>query len=326
MFWECITGLSSESRGQENSSLKGRKAKVDYRLWRTSLESYDRRHLSHHKDVLLVVAGLASRFREAGLSTGRYVAGIWENDISRSLLWYVNTNESNDDPPRRGHRRSKEDPRIPSWTWASTSYPFFFSHPGPANALLGEPRLLFEDEKDDEQSQEGGHTVSYCKLHLSGYVQTVNRSLASVQAVPPYPDSYGEPRKRAGRILRLDVYAKQKPLFAWSFDHDSLENERLFVLRAWNQPQDKVTDYLILQAVSNEAIMSKSRDMIDNDQEKSHVYKRAGEMTVRSNVMPPDRHFYPKPTESTPYPDSDILVDNGEYLSVHGRYESIVLV
>lgn len=73
-------------------------------LWYTTIITYSRLHLTYESDRFSALAGLASQFAEI-LSTP-YLAGLWQSDIGRGLLWACSG----------GHHTT---PKVPSWSWAS---------------------------------------------------------------------------------------------------------------------------------------------------------------------------------------------------------------
>ena len=72
------------------------------------IDEYRKLKLSHSKDILAALAGIASAFgRQHGYGDGQYIAGLWLPDLPQQLLWRS----------VRGHHRP--DWLVPSWTWAS---------------------------------------------------------------------------------------------------------------------------------------------------------------------------------------------------------------
>jgi hypothetical protein len=55
-------------------------------------------------------------------STGKYLFGIWRNDITRNLLWHVESGKgdsSNESEPRESRRQAGR--YAPTWSWASVT-------------------------------------------------------------------------------------------------------------------------------------------------------------------------------------------------------------
>jgi hypothetical protein len=72
---------------------------------------YTSRLLTFRRDKFSAIAGLAKLFEEEELTTGRYLAGLWEGAIHAHLLWYA----------RKAPQRAFD--LAPSWSWASVDGP-----------------------------------------------------------------------------------------------------------------------------------------------------------------------------------------------------------
>jgi len=75
--------------------------------WANLVRAYSDLELSEMKDRLPAISALARRMCRDG---GRYLAGLWENDLLQWLNWVVST-----------VRSRLPEPRAPSWSWASVS-------------------------------------------------------------------------------------------------------------------------------------------------------------------------------------------------------------
>ncbi|PQE08118.1 HET domain-containing protein [Rutstroemia sp. NJR-2017a BVV2] len=76
-------------------------------IWHLLVGNYSQRHLSEPGDKLLALSGLARKIER--LSGMKYVAGLWKNIISQSLLWHLQS--------KLGQYPIQY--RAPSWSWAS---------------------------------------------------------------------------------------------------------------------------------------------------------------------------------------------------------------
>lgn len=105
-LWDCFDGYANElSRRHMGEAVLLRNPKEFGAgiSWDSVIKEYSRRHITKKEDRLPALAGLADRYAQA---TGhKYLAGLWYEDMPRSLLWYVNS-----EPVVR---------RQPSWSWAS---------------------------------------------------------------------------------------------------------------------------------------------------------------------------------------------------------------
>ncbi len=94
--------------------VKDRKAL--YGLWRTIVEDISILDLSFESDRLPALSGLATRFAEHFSKGERYLAGLWEGDLLRDLLWESGGSQQVDGPTR------ERKAGVPSWSWASLSW------------------------------------------------------------------------------------------------------------------------------------------------------------------------------------------------------------
>ncbi|KPM46106.1 hypothetical protein AK830_g423 [Neonectria ditissima] len=79
-----------------------------FNIWYTMLEEYGDRELTFVADNIPALSGIAAMFRQAYGTT--YLAGLWKEDLSFGLAWYVALND---------RRPVCDDIRGPSWSWAS---------------------------------------------------------------------------------------------------------------------------------------------------------------------------------------------------------------
>ncbi|KAH6977872.1 heterokaryon incompatibility protein-domain-containing protein [Fusarium venenatum] len=136
MIWECVQCLKCECmeieadeaeathwsgfnivRNARNATLHGKdclEAQTPndlYIQWRKLIDLYGRLILTKDTDRLPALSGLAKLCQSHG--TGKYLAGIWENDLMVSLVWYTRL----DKPVRRW-----PEYMAPSWSPFSAGY------------------------------------------------------------------------------------------------------------------------------------------------------------------------------------------------------------
>ena len=80
----------------------------DYKTWRDFMMEFSQKKITQRADGLPALAGLAVKWYQ-GPSTGRYLAGMWENDLLRSLAWV-----SHEEDQGQEHEHN-----VPSWSWLS---------------------------------------------------------------------------------------------------------------------------------------------------------------------------------------------------------------
>ncbi|KAK2734669.1 heterokaryon incompatibility protein [Colletotrichum kahawae] len=99
-------------------------------LWYTKVQAYTLRNLSNPHDVFAAIASIAKLAQE--VLDSRYLAGLWESDIARGLLWKPKHHIVNGFWPviRPRSRTYAPSPvtRAPSWSWASIEGPVFHQH------------------------------------------------------------------------------------------------------------------------------------------------------------------------------------------------------
>jgi hypothetical protein len=123
MSWECKKSSSCEYHGSNTvgSSILQRNdmfgARMEYtsledfaQFWRSDVaEPYSERLLTKPTDTPVAISALASRF--ASRFNGKYLAGLWREDICKELLWHC------DETARPSSFFA------PSWSWMSLQLP-----------------------------------------------------------------------------------------------------------------------------------------------------------------------------------------------------------
>lgn len=139
MVWECEGMRKCECEETENRGLRTQKARFnepwlwksygslpdspDDNVWNRIVVTYSALSLTFESDRLPALAGLAQ-----GIETDKnhnYYAGIWEEDLPYSLLWYHNCfdlEKLETQSLSAFHRRLE----VPSWSWISVTGPVAF--------------------------------------------------------------------------------------------------------------------------------------------------------------------------------------------------------
>jgi hypothetical protein len=79
-------------------------------LWPTIVQEFSQRKLTFDRDKLTAVAGIANRLQQAGFHSGKYIAGLFGDDLLFQLCWYTDRS----DVPSTNLLE-----QFPSWSWAS---------------------------------------------------------------------------------------------------------------------------------------------------------------------------------------------------------------
>ena len=121
LFWEDDTGYYSENGSSMDSvgiRADWKKQKLLYD-WYQMMEIYSKCDLTHEKDRLPAIAGLAASFQSDVESS--YCAGIWGKQLHQGLLWMLL------EPVYRAWPvPSTEEIKPPTWSWAHYAQPVQF--------------------------------------------------------------------------------------------------------------------------------------------------------------------------------------------------------
>ncbi|PSN68457.1 hypothetical protein BS50DRAFT_587625 [Corynespora cassiicola Philippines] len=115
LFCECMEVDSSTSRTLERIyiSLLSSHSKNKYKVCYKIVDAIVQRDITKLRDILPALSGLAQHFEKHG--AGRYLAGLWFQDLPQRLLWKM----------RGDYGASRATPyRSPSWSWASVRFRF----------------------------------------------------------------------------------------------------------------------------------------------------------------------------------------------------------
>ncbi|KAE9581179.1 hypothetical protein CGMCC3_g2731 [Colletotrichum fructicola] len=152
--------VSKSVRGDPNLAINN--SNVSYENWYRMLQNYTERNITKDADRLPALSGIARAFSSKKPSP--YLAGIWLDDITSGLLWYVNVPES---------ARYPDTYRAPSWSWAAVegspvtflSTHFFGRRPGEVD------EIEYVDHNVDLDSADPFGRVKAGSLTLRGYVK-----------------------------------------------------------------------------------------------------------------------------------------------------------
>lgn len=128
MYLECLTNVQVDNshnpdrwRFANNGiitkyALDQLESRADpFRQWDDIVTGYSALHLTKATDRLPALSGLASHMQSA--TGGRYLAGLWHEDVLRGLGWFV-VPRGRDSPVFR----STSAYIAPSWSWAATPF------------------------------------------------------------------------------------------------------------------------------------------------------------------------------------------------------------
>lgn len=117
LLWECRATMACETFPDTFFDgaipLAGMQPHGSYdatRLWSLVVTGYTWGHLTFSRDKLVAISDVARLFASENL--GRYLAGMWENDLVQQLAWHTYIG-------RMSQVQNVEIYRAPSWSWAS---------------------------------------------------------------------------------------------------------------------------------------------------------------------------------------------------------------
>jgi Heterokaryon incompatibility protein (HET) len=124
LFWKCLCGngahMHKEGAAEIPSDwtyMEGSTSRFQSLEWGEVVRDYAQRTLSFPADKLIAISALAEKFARIfktrlEIERPRYLAGLWEHELTTSLCWYLNTDLT-------FPRKRPSEYRAPSWSWAS---------------------------------------------------------------------------------------------------------------------------------------------------------------------------------------------------------------
>lgn len=95
---------------QKTSEVEWRGMSVEVSArWRNLVSQYSERVLSFYLDVLPAISGFAKIWQARRENPTQYVAGLWEDELQRGVLWKAGASYDSSRPERY---------LAPSWSWA----------------------------------------------------------------------------------------------------------------------------------------------------------------------------------------------------------------
>ncbi|KAL8911007.1 MAG: hypothetical protein Q9171_003743 [Xanthocarpia ochracea] len=199
-----------------------------YNLWLLVMTKYTQRKLTYESDKLAALAGIASFFE---ICIGdRYLAGLFEGDILRSLLWRVM------DPTQA----AAINPALaPSWSWASVTGAVDLEVPFTASIVTPRPvgNLTASVGRADLYLHDGSNASAQ---HLSGFSRVI-LEIEGYLLLPTAKTKIGYDRDRLNEIiLRIHGQTRNKVIISGislhrdiGKDSDDFTDVCLLHLGAW---------------------------------------------------------------------------------------------
>lgn len=125
--------------------------------WRELVAAYSTRALTYKTDALPALSGLARQWLTRAGKKSRYLAGLWETDLNRSLMWKCVDEE----------RTARASTYVaPSWSWAAVARPVAWLEEYRESIYHAEllEATCITDEHDSFGHVSYGHLRLQCKL------------------------------------------------------------------------------------------------------------------------------------------------------------------
>jgi hypothetical protein len=160
-----------------------------WRAWKDTVQDLTQRDIYTGWDLLPAISGIATTIQQIlNFPEDRYLAGIWDTDLPKSLLWVTQIRK-----PPAGSNQSTQQPRrngrSPTWSWASIDNGNVdFTTSGSGTEELIKPFTVLHPPKivPLEGSNRFGQ-IQLGLLYLSGYLK-----LARVRGKDTRQSDHGE--------------------------------------------------------------------------------------------------------------------------------------
>jgi hypothetical protein len=305
LMWECnsqpLTSETGETQSRNDVAIRifgntyvdsdlGRR-----NIWEAIVEEYTRRKITYSRDRLPAVSGIASKLRLDGIRHGRYVAGLWEEDLDFQIAWRADI-----DGNWPSWEYTEPNCQIPTWSWAYRQLPVrMFLNGSPYSALRHPARFHFQIQEHDERSRIET-IVQNCAITLQGFVQKVSSGAI-------YRNSRGRPT-RCGYTIHEGLPGKDS---IWIFDHETLGQGPYFCLRVLESDsaidEESVIYYLVLE---------------EDNSTRALEFKHLGTVYIRVGIL----WLSDVPAEYSAHPYSDVKCKNGKELLTNGEWKDVVLL
>ncbi|KAH7009334.1 heterokaryon incompatibility protein-domain-containing protein [Macrophomina phaseolina] len=162
-------GAETENKWDDKHGYNDKIERI-FEHWFHIVAQFSARQLTYGADKLPALSGLAKETSSAG-PVGRYLAGIWEEDLAYGLLWICCANDH--------EFSSAPSYRAPSWSWASMDGQITWGSQWERNALPQTFELLQADIKLAGNDPFGSITCAHLvvaglllPVNINGFAQT----------------------------------------------------------------------------------------------------------------------------------------------------------
>jgi len=199
LIWECTQSAACECpegnavvfdglKSRSNRLPKKATAVQLQRSWHRTVTHYSGLNLSRVEDRQVAILGLAGEMKP--FRKGRYLAGLWEDNLLLDLAWYL-------DYPESMSLSGSEKTRAPSWSWTSTMSRCHFASWGKWRNVSG---FVTSTQKIDmpPDARVPQHHINRSPANMNVSSTNTNTRSAAKQITPPRAaDDFGRLRFKA---------------------------------------------------------------------------------------------------------------------------------
>lgn len=215
----------------------------DYESWRDFVIEFSLKKITYRSDGLPALAGLAAKWYQ-GPSTGRYLAGIWENDLLRSLAWV----------PKEEDQGQKHEYIAPSWSWVSAQRGVTWG----GNMLREREYFVTIDPNRTEcraiSNMNPFGQVSWGHIFMTGEMLPVKISRIDEQRLTVYLEKDGHPdtslfktpdsMHRIRKLQSTQLYCLRYCNFSIGGAHSADEDSALVLAKATQEDLDRQPEHI----------------------------------------------------------------------------------
>ena len=168
MLAQDLVSVSQEERGSRWDDLF--RSRTSPTPWYHFITNFSQRQLSFRSDAPAALAGVAELCEQRGWHSGRYLCGLWEDDLPQALLW--STDKGND---MMGFTYG-----FPSWSWFDhvnrrVYWPLNFRRREQIAKSLFD--CIYHSSETFVTSESRIDSVVFGELSLTGYILPFDESL-----------------------------------------------------------------------------------------------------------------------------------------------------
>ena len=209
----------------------------DLLTWHDVVSEYSTKCFTKDEDVLPALSGIASKVQSKG--SGRYFAGLWENDFLASLVWVATDMFDANDFRKATRPLRPSSYRGPSWSWVAVqaNIEWKFSY---------QVRYFVVRVQEVECTVLGANPfgkVSSGRLEIFGLVVEALLEIKT-RTGPPNYESRSYSLSRDGTSISVDSYHLQ---IDTQEDADEADGSKIFCLLMREYAPGKPSDILLLK-------------------------------------------------------------------------------